>query len=55
VLVAQIQPVLVAAESGRAPVPSWRGWNLIQRADRLVADAKTLAGASTPPSYAVCS
>jgi hypothetical protein len=54
-LVAQIQPVLEGAEGGRAPVPSWQGWNLIQRADRLIADAKTLAGASTRPGYAVCS
>jgi len=47
--------VLEAAETGRAPVPSWEAFNLIGQADRLIADAKTLAGSSTPPSYTVCS
>jgi hypothetical protein len=54
-LVGQIQSVLQAAETGAAPVPEWEAHYLIWRADRLIADSKTLAAASTPPSKAVCS
>ena len=54
-LVSQIQPVIEAAEAGRAPVPSWEARDLIGRADRLIGDAKFLAGASTPPRFTVCS
>ena len=54
-LVSQIQSVLQAAESGDAPVSEWEANYLIDRADRLIADTKTLAGASTPASHAVCS
>jgi hypothetical protein len=54
-LVSQIQPVIEAAETGRAPVSSWEASYLIGRADRLIEDAKLLAGASTPPRFTVCS
>ena len=54
-LVGQIQTVLQAAESGRAPVSSWQAFYLVEQADRLINDAKKLAGASTPPRYTVCS
>ena len=54
-LVGQIQPVLEAAEGGKAPVSSWQAFNLIGQADKLIADAKTLAASSTPPSHTVCS
>jgi hypothetical protein len=53
-LVGQIQSVLQAAERGQAPVSEWEDRYLIGRADRLIADTKTLAGTSTPPSYTVC-
>jgi hypothetical protein len=49
-LVGQIQSVLQAAERGQAPVSEWEDRYLIGRADRLIADTKTLAGTSTPPS-----
>jgi hypothetical protein len=54
-LVSEIRRVLQRAESGRAAVPGGKARELIGRADRLINDAKTLAGASTPPSSAVCS
>ena len=54
-LVGQIQPVIQAAESGRAPVSSWEAFFLVGEADRLINDAKALARASTPPSRTVCS
>ena len=54
-LAGQIQSVLQAAESGQAPVSNWQAFYLVQQADRLINDAKTLAGASTPPRYTVCS
>ena len=54
-LVSQIQPVIEAAETGRAPVSSWEASYLIARADRLIGDAKFLAAASTPPRFTVCS
>jgi hypothetical protein len=54
-LVAQIQPVIDAAENGTAPVSSREASSLIGRADRLIGDAKFLAGASTPPRFTVCS
>ena len=54
-LAGQIQSVLQAAERGQAPVSEWEDRYLVGRADRLIADTKTLAGASTPPSYMVCS
>ena len=54
-LVSQIQPVIEAAETGRAPVSSWEASYLIGRADRLIDDAKLLAAASTPPRFTVCS
>jgi hypothetical protein len=54
-LVSEIQSVLQAAESGQAPVPEWEGRDLVQRADRLIADSETLAEESTPPSSTVCS
>ncbi len=54
-LVAQIQPVIDAAENGGAPVSSREASSLIGRADRLIGDAKFLAGASTPPRFTVCS
>ncbi len=53
-LVGQIQSVLQAAESGRAPVSSWQAFYLVGEADRLISDSKTLAAASTPPSAPVC-
>ena len=53
-LVSQIQAVIEAAETGRAPVSSWDARSLIGRADRLIGDAKFLAGASTPPRFTVC-
>jgi hypothetical protein len=54
-LVAEIQQALEAAETGNAPVSSWHAFWLIGQANRLISDAKKLAGASTPPSYTVCS
>ncbi|MBV8219592.1 MAG: hypothetical protein JO325_14085, partial [Solirubrobacterales bacterium] len=54
-LVGQIQAVLQAAERGQAPVSEWEDRYLIGRADRLIADTRTLAGAPTPPSSTVCS
>jgi hypothetical protein len=54
-LVAQIQPVLEAAEAGQAPVSSWKAFWLVGQADRLINDARILAGSSTPPSHTVCS
>jgi hypothetical protein len=54
-LVAQIQPVIDAAESGTAPVSNREASSLIGRADRLIGDAKFLAGASTSPRFTVCS
>ena len=54
-LVSQIQPVIEAAENGTVPVSSWEASSLIGRADRLIGDAKFLAGASTPPRFTVCS
>ena len=53
-LVSQIQAVIEAAETGRAPVSSWDARSLVGRADRLIGDAKFLAGASTPPRFTVC-
>ncbi len=53
-LVGQIQPVIAAAEGGRAPVSSWQAFLLVGEADRLINDAKALAAASTPPSHTVC-
>ncbi len=54
-VVGQIQPVIQAAEGGRAPVSGRRVFFLVGEADRLVSDAKALARASTPPSRIVCS
>jgi hypothetical protein len=54
-LVGQIQSVLEPAESGHAPVSSWEAFDLVGQADRVIDDAKILAGASTPPSFTVCS
>ena len=54
-LAAQVQPVMDAAENGAAPVSSREASSLIGRADRLIGDAKFLAGASTPPRFTVCS
>ena len=54
-LVSQIQPVIERAETDQAPVSSWQAGNLIGRADRLIADAKFLAAAASPPSFTVCS
>ena len=54
-LVSQIQPVIEAAETGRAPVSSWEAHSLVGRAQRLIDDAKFLAGAPTPPRFTVCS
>ena len=54
-LVSQIQAVIEAAERGQAPVSSWEARYLIGQADRLIADARFLAGASTPPRFTVCS
>jgi hypothetical protein len=53
-LVGQIQPVLEKAETGQAPVSSWQAFKLVGQADKLINDAKTLAGSSTPPSRPVC-
>jgi hypothetical protein len=39
----------------RAPVSSWEARYLIGRADRLIGDAKFLAGSSAPPRFTVCS
>ena len=46
--------MIEAAETGRAPVSSWDARSLVGRADRLIGDAKFLAGASTPPRFTVC-
>jgi hypothetical protein len=54
-LAARIQSVLQAAETGQAPVSSWQAFNLVEQAERLIADARTLAESSTPPGYTVCS
>ncbi len=54
-LVGQIQPVIEAAEGGKAPVSSWDAFLLVGEADRLINDATVLARASTPPSHTVCS
>ena len=54
-VVGQIQPVIQAAEGGRAPVSGWQAFFLVGEADRLINDAKALARASTPPSRIVCS
>jgi hypothetical protein len=54
-LVSEIQSVLQGAESGQARVPEWEGRDLVERADRLIADSETLAGDSSPPSSTVCS
>jgi len=53
-LVAQIQSVLEAAETGKAPVSSWQAFWLIGQANKLINDANTLAGSSTSPSSPVC-
>ena len=53
-LVSVIQTALQKAESGQEPVSDHRARDLVGQADRLIADAKTLAGASTPPSSTVC-
>ena len=49
-----IQTALPKAESGQEPVSDHRARDLVGQADRLIADTKTLAGASTPPSSTVC-
>jgi len=54
-LVSQIQSALEAAETSQAPVSDWEAFNLVGRAERLIADARTLAASPTPPSYTVCS
>ena len=53
-LVGQIQSVLQAAERGGHRV-ELAGVLPGRQADRLINDAKTLAEASTPPRYTVCS
>jgi len=53
-LVAQIQSVLGAAETGQAPVSGWQALNLIEQATRLIADARALGEAASPPRYTVC-
>jgi hypothetical protein len=53
-LVAQIQTVLQAAETGQAPVSHREARSLIGQADRLINEARILAGSSTPPSSTVC-
>jgi hypothetical protein len=53
-LVAQIQQVIEGAENGRTPVSSREASYLIARANRLIGDAKFLAGASSPPRFTVC-
>jgi len=53
-LVSVIQTALQKAESGQEPVSDHRARDLVGQADRLIADTKTLAGASTPPSSTVC-
>lgn len=54
-LVAQIQSVLQAAETGRRPVNPVRARQLIKRADQLIQDAGELASDPTPPASDVCS
>jgi hypothetical protein len=53
-LVAQIQPVIEAAENGRTPVSSREASDLIARANRLIGGARFVAGASSPPRFTVC-
>ena len=51
---AKIQAALQGAEKGTAPVEAGEAKVLIERADRLIADAKTLASESTAPPN-ICS
>jgi hypothetical protein len=46
--------VIEGAENGRTPVSSREASYLIARANRLIGDAKFLAGASSPPRFTVC-
>ena len=54
-LVAQIQGVLQAAETGERPVDPRQAGRLVKQADQLIQDASQLAGDSTPPTSTICS
>ena len=54
-IVAQMQSVLQAAETGQRPVDPFEARRLVNRADQLIQDASELANDPTPPASAICS
>jgi hypothetical protein len=53
-LASKIQSVLLAAESGAAPVERWEADLLVGRAEGLIADSAQLASSGAPPAHTVC-